>query len=122
MGKLSGQLSRLNLSQSQFDEIADLVRNRILSLCQPQRIYIFGSYARGTPHHFSDLDIAVIFEKNEDVIKGKKIILRSKLFLDYSVDILFYSIDDFIKKAQTGGVCSLISSEGKIIYDQGTKV
>jgi predicted nucleotidyltransferase len=65
MGILAANLSRPNLSVSQFEELASLVRNRILSVSSPQRIYIFGSYARGTPNEASDLDLAIIFENQE---------------------------------------------------------
>jgi predicted nucleotidyltransferase len=122
MGILATNLSRLNLSASQFEEIATLVRNRIINISSPQRIYIFGSYARGTPMESSDLDLAIIFENQELLKKNKKILLTSKLFLDYSVDYLFYTADVFEMKAEIGGVCSVIKNEGKIIYDKRTKI
>lgn len=122
MGILSAHLSKSKLSPSQFENVAELVRSRILSVCAVERIYIFGSYARGTPNDLSDLDIAILFVDREQLKGNKKIILNSKLFLDYPVDFLFYSIDEFSQKAQVGGVCAVIQSEGKIIYDKRTKV
>ncbi len=122
MGKLSAQLAQINILPADFECLAANVRDRILSVSKPLRIYIFGSYARGTTHQFSDLDLAIVFASKEETKKFKKIILNSKLFLDVSVDYLFYSIDDFNKKAQTGGVSFIIKNEGKVIYDQGTKV
>lgn len=122
MGILAATLKKRHLNSDQFESISRLVRERILSVSTPQIIYIFGSYARGLVSESSDLDIAIIFEKPEEVKEQKKRILNGKLFLDYSTDCLFFSKVDFEKKAQLGGVCLVIKAEGKIIYDQRTKV
>lgn len=122
MGILAAKLAIHHISTAQFENIADAVRERLLSVCNPQMIYIFGSYGRGVVSSASDLDIAVIFEDSKDLIRQKKRVLNSKLFLDYSTDFLFFSAVDFENKAQIGGVCSLIKKEGKIIYDQRTKI
>lgn len=122
MGILAASLTKYNFTPSQFEELAALVRRRILSVSSPEMIYIFGSHARTSITGLSDLDIAIIF-KNKDILKKeKKIILNSKLFLDYSTDLLFYSYDEFEKKSSLWGVSSIIKQEGKIIYDKRTEV
>jgi len=122
MGILAESLSKYSLSDSQFKELACLVRARILSVCSPEFIYIFGSYARGSISGTSDLDLAIIFENKEILKKQKKLILNSKLFLDYSTDFLFFTREEFEKKSSLWGVCTIIKSEGKVIYDKRTEV
>jgi uncharacterized protein len=120
MGYLASALTTQLINQSEFDSIAKIVRNRILSICEPERIYIFGSFARGRISKLSDLDIAIFFKTPLELKSKKKLILNSRLFLDYSTDILFYTTEEFEKRASVGGVCSIIQTEGKIIYDKRT--
>lgn len=122
MSILAATLSKYLLTSSQYEELTSLIRTRILSISSPEMIYIFGSYARGTISGTSDLDLAIIFENQEQLIRQKKIILNSKLFLDYSTDLLFFTRDEFEKKSALGGVCTIIKNEGKIIYDKRTKI
>lgn len=122
MGFLAASLTQCSFSASQFEELSKLVRNRIQSVSSPDLIIIFGSYARGKITGTSDLDIAILFNDRDTLRIQKKIILNSKLFLDYSSDILFYTCDDFEKKASLGGVCAIIKNEGIIIYDKRAKI
>lgn len=75
-----------------------LVRERILSVSSPSKIYIFGSYAQGKISETSDIDIAILFENSDHLKKNKKLILNGKLFLNYSTDLLFFTLDEFKKK------------------------
>lgn len=122
MGILAASLSMHTVSDSQLEELACLIRTRILSVSSPEIIYIFGSYARGSISGTSDLDLAIIFENQELLKTQKKIILNSKLFLDYSTDLLFFSREEFEKKSSLWGVCTIIKNEGKIIYDKRTEI
>lgn len=122
MGILAASLSMHSVSDAQFEELACLIRTRILSVSSPEVIYIFGSYARGSISGTSDLDLAIIFETQEILKIQKKRILNSKLFLDYSTDILFFTRDEFEKKSSLWGICTIIKNEGKIIYDKRTEV
>jgi predicted nucleotidyltransferase len=122
MGMLSAKLKTYKLTEDEFAQLAKIVRERILSVAQPTQIYIFGSYARGVLHDASDLDISVVFESSELLKLQKAIILRSKLFIDYPTDMLFYLQSDFENKSEIGGVCAEIKREGKLIYDKRTKV
>ncbi|HSA32999.1 MAG TPA: nucleotidyltransferase domain-containing protein [bacterium] len=50
----------------------------------PSRIILFGSYAKGSPHTDSDIDVAVIFER----IDGDFLALESQLYiLRNSIDV-----------------------------------
>ena len=48
-----------HLAPSQASELADAL-NRLVEAFDPDRIYLFGSQARGTPQPGSDIDILVV--------------------------------------------------------------
>lgn len=122
MGTLSIKLNPKKLVDADYIRIEKEILARILSVSSPIQIIIFGSIAERTATENSDLDIAVLFSDAENLKKTKKIILNSNLFMDYSVDLLFYSIDTFEKKSRIGGICSEIKNKGKVLYDQRAKV
>lgn len=54
------------VTQQQLDEIVRI----LVSECQPEQIILFGSYARGTAHEESDLDLAIV--KKSDLPRFKR--------------------------------------------------
>jgi predicted nucleotidyltransferase len=122
MGLLASKLKNRNLIPTELNQLTKLVRERILSISSPTKIYIFGSYAQGKIRETSDVDIAILFDDSDYLKKNKKLILNSKLFLDYSTDLLFYTTSEFEKKSALGGVCAEIANKGIVIYDQRTEI
>lgn len=53
-------------TQEQLDEIVRI----LASECQPEQIILFGSYALGTAHEESDLDLAIV--KKSDLPRFKR--------------------------------------------------
>jgi predicted nucleotidyltransferase len=47
-------------------EILDDVKNRLVKAYNPIAIYLFGSYAWGTPSEESDLDLLIVVDKSEE--------------------------------------------------------
>lgn len=121
MSILAATLSKYYLTSSQYEELTSLIRTRILSISSPEMIYIFGSYARGTISGTSDLDLAIIFENQEQLIRQKKIILNSKLFLDYSTDLLFFTRDEFEKKSALGAYAQSLKTKVKLFMTKEQK-
>jgi predicted nucleotidyltransferase len=48
------------LDKKQAHEIAVIYADKVTSVLSPDSIILFGSYINGTPHEYSDIDIAVI--------------------------------------------------------------
>lgn len=46
-------------------EQIDLLKDVIVKTMQPEKVYLFGSYAHGTPNEDSDLDILIEVEKTD---------------------------------------------------------
>ena len=55
------------ITNKQIQEVTDIIVEEI----QPEKVLLFGSYAKGDPHKNSDLDIIVIV--NEKLEKKKRI-------------------------------------------------
>jgi predicted nucleotidyltransferase len=47
-------------------EILEDIKNRLVKAYDPIAIYLFGSYAWGTPDEESDLDLLVVVEESEE--------------------------------------------------------
>jgi len=46
------------------EQVRQVARNYTTEVCKsldPERIILFGSFVNGTPHEYSDIDIAVVF-------------------------------------------------------------
>lgn len=99
-------------------ELLEEVKNRLVKTYNPIAIYIFGSYAWGTPTEDSDLDLLVVVDKSDEKsfkrpIPGYKALRE----LDISKDIIIYTKKEFdtkVKNITTLGY--KIKKSGKILY------
>ena len=89
---------------------------------QPERVYLFGSWARGEEDELSDVDIVVIkrtglpfFDRLREV--GK--LLPAGIG---GVDILVYTPEEFAAMRREGNAfADLIAEEARMIYGQQTE-
>ena len=94
------------------------VKNRLVDVYNPLTVYLFGSYAWGSPTDDSDLDLLVIIEKSKEK-SYKRSIPASRALLDLMIpkEILVYTRKEFeelVRDKTT--LCFKISNEGKKIY------
>lgn len=100
------------LEQTQLDSIFETIKR----VSNPSRMYLFGSYASGTPHKDSDVDILVLKDKVNNKPEETLNLEKALISKDYSVDILFYSEDEFaLKQRQQWRIFSEILAKGKQI-------
>jgi len=98
-----------------FEQIVALITSKI----SPERIVLFGSYARGENTKNSDIDILIIVKNlgNERKITGQ--LYKALLDENISTPIDFIAID-FDKyntlKNRVGFVYKTIEQEGQILY------
>jgi predicted nucleotidyltransferase len=91
----------------------------ITSKTSPEKIVLFGSYARGDNTENSDIDILIIIKNllNERKITGPlyKALLEENISIP--VDFLAIDYDKYnILKNKIGCICKTIEQEGRIIY------
>ena len=78
------------------DKLLETVKLRLATAYAPLSIYVFGSYAWGTPTQESDLDLVVVVEKStqKPYIRSLEGI-RALRGLGIAKDILVYTQDEF---------------------------
>jgi predicted nucleotidyltransferase len=79
-----------------------------------RQVILFGSYVHGSPHEFSDIDVAVIVEARvEDWLSASAQLFRLRRGLDLAIEpVLIDSEDD------PSGFLEEIRRTGEIIYDR----
>lgn len=105
------------------DEAIALVTHRIVAELDPEEIILFGSYAWGTPHKYSDLDLCVIvpdgipgFNRIEWGVRG----LNALNDLNVDVDVLIKTRSDVETfKTVPASLTRKIIEQGKLLYGQG---
>lgn len=88
----------------------------ILDGCDPSRVFLFGSAARGELTDHSDFDFAVLFATAPQLRDARKTLFARPRTDDWPQDILLFVKEDFERKKEIGGVCEIIAEEGKILY------
>ena len=84
-----------------------------------EEIFLFGSYAYGTPNEDSDIDLCILSKLNGhrrlDLTKRARKAITP--IASYPVDILVYDMDDFIKRANVVSTLEYkIKNEGVKVY------
>lgn len=99
-------------------ELIEEVKQRLVKTYNPVAIYLFGSYAWGTPTEDSDLDLLIIVDSSDErpikrSIEGYKALWG----LEISKDIIVYTKSEFEKAAKKEmSLSHKIKLSGKVIY------
>lgn len=94
------------------------VTQKLVPVYDPLVIYVFGSYAWGTPDDESDLDLLVVVEKykksrHETLVDGHRALSN----LMVPKDILVFTKEEFDRySADITRLCYKVKHKGKIIY------
>jgi len=101
-----------------LDQLPEITR-RILGVCNPQKIILFGSYARGGYGPDSDLDLMVVMNQVHS-LRSESIRLRRALRgLLAPVDILVATAEQLERHKNTIGlIYQTVLTEGKVIYER----
>lgn len=100
-----------------------------LKVVKPYKIFLFGSVANGVQGADSDIDLAIILDKNEipktyeERLKNKVYVRNAilDLSLEVPIDILVYTKDEFLKLNQSDNpFISEIVDKGEVIYEQAS--
>ena len=104
---------------------ADNILSEITDVLKPygiEKIILFGSYAKGIPNKYSDIDLLVIKNIPENETRDFRIKLKKALWikpgkLSYSFDILVDNEQRIQKRIEMGDLFyKEIYSKGKTIY------
>lgn len=101
------------------DKVAAVVR-RLVVAARPRRIILFGSYARGTVHRDSDLDVLVVTGDEVANPRAESVRLRAAVGdIDMPMDILVVPESRFEALRHTPGLIYREACEhGQLAYEQ----
>lgn len=102
--------------QTDFQAIKNLVIETVPTV---KSIFLFGSYAKGTAQEQSDIDIAILLEK--DLQWRERNALLNRLYKDtsqrgYNVDFLLKSADKFRAESELPTLARVILREGRLLW------
>lgn len=95
------------------------MKNRLVEALEPKKIYIFGSYAWGSPKEDSDLDIMILLDKCGNKILETRKALKSLRKIGFSKDIIVESEEEFLLKSQENYLIEKeIKDRGYLLYEK----
>lgn len=102
-------------------EVSGITRQVIdaLRAYEPERIYLFGSWARGEQDELSDIDLVIIKRTEQpffERLREAAALLPPSLG---AVDLLVYTEEEFTEMlAQGNAFAEMVAEEGRLIYDR----
>ena len=104
--------------ESYLDELPEITR-RIRQVSDPDKIILFGSYARGEAGQHSDMDLMVIKNRMASVLAETKKIYRALANLAVPIDIVVVSQEYLEQYGKLiGTVLYPALKEGIILYER----
>ncbi len=98
--------------------INDVVK-RIADKFDPERIILFGSYAYGKPHPYSDVDLLVVMETKERPLAKQLEISRALSPHPFGMDILVRAPKQLKERIAMGDYfLRAIVAKGKVVYER----
>ena len=100
------------------EKIIEEVKKRLVQVYNPLEVYLFGSYAWGTPTEDSDLDFLVVIKKSKEKRFKRAVLGHHALFgLKVPKDIIVYTEEEFVKTINDKNSLSYrVKNEGKKLY------
>jgi predicted nucleotidyltransferase len=101
--------------QDELNTLKDIIVNTV----PVEQIFLFGSYAYGTPHVDSDLDIYVVMPDNVNIreIDAMKLIYRAiRDEKSMPVDVIVSKKNKFNQRKSAPTIERQIAQEGLILY------
>jgi predicted nucleotidyltransferase len=98
-------------------EIIQTIVSRITEAIHPQKIILFGSWARGERGPHSDIDILVIQESSQPRPQRYAQVRRLFWGMGLPMDILVYTPEEFARyQTVPGSFTNTVTQEGQVLY------
>ena len=110
------------LDKATVRQIAQRYTDAVCKALSPQSVVMFGSYVNGSPHEYSDIDIAIVFDGYDgDWLDTAALLQRLRRGID---DDTPGGIEPHIMDATSdpSGFLEYILKTGEVIYDHRTAI
>jgi predicted nucleotidyltransferase len=94
---------KIDLPASEVQSQIEKVRLGIQKAIDPKAVILFGSAARGKMTTHSDIDILIICKDQDHLKASMKALAPHRPLSSYSMDIVWYTSADFMRKKELGG-------------------
>lgn len=94
-------------------ELDSIVKS--LESLNPAKVILFGSYAYGTPHKDSDIDLLIVVDTNKNFHQRVQQI-RPLLPANKAIDLIVLTPAEYQKAKVSNPLVVEIESHGKVIY------
>ena len=100
------------------NETIEEVKKRLVKAYNPVAIYLFGSYAWGSPTEDSDLDLLIVIDESNEKSYKRTMPAYDALFgMGISKDIIVYTKEEFEKISSNITTLGYkIKNEGELLY------
>ena len=105
-----------------IEEAIDEITRRLVDYYKPERIYLFGSVARGDDGPDSDLDFGVVLPDDAPDSLYKPGVHRALWGVGTAADVVHWPASDFDARAThvAASLPATILREGRLLYDART--
>lgn len=104
-------------SVAKNEELLEIIATKIADAIDPQKIVLFGSWARDDRDPHSDIDLLIIHES--DLPRPQRYAQVRRLFwgMGIPMDILVYTPEEFERyQSVPGSFTHTVAREGKVLY------
>ncbi|MDY6875912.1 MAG: nucleotidyltransferase domain-containing protein [Chloroflexota bacterium] len=99
------------------EELLQTITTRITEAIRPQKIILFGSWARGERDPQSDIDLLIIQESSLPRPQRYAQVRRIFWGMGLPMDILVYTPEEFARyQSVPGSFTHTVGREGKVLY------
>ena len=108
------------MTQTQAQSLIREMVDRIVSGFDPERVILFGSYARGSADRDSDVDLLVVLSKIEGSRRQKSVEIRVALHaMGLAKDIVIRTPEEFDQEKNIpGSIGRSAAMEGRVLYER----
>ncbi len=92
---------------------------RVVETFNPDKIVLFGSYAYGTPHVYSDVDLLVVMDSTQRVFDRMRQVRKAAKVPSLPMDILVFTPAEMKARLDMGDhFYREVLSKGRVLYER----
>ena len=99
-----------------LDDALDRVLDHLTKMPEVEKVILFGSYAAGRRDLFTDLDVLVVMDTEQDFLDRTADLYR-QIQVDVDMDLLVYTPEELQRQQQSGFVRHALAT-GQVIYEK----